>query len=134
MEHLKLWLAEPRVETSGYDLQILNGGSGVSDAGLFIASAGLIPLVAFAQTQKNLSVNRYAEILGFLTLPAGISMLWRISNDFGWWTILSFVVASMIAGTLTAKYARKVGLDALYAEQPFLGTVFVICAVVCWFI
>lgn len=101
--------------------------------GTIIAFAGLGSLLVFSQTSKHMLIGPISTIFGLLTIPAGISLLWRISNDFGWWTIAIFIGTSTLIGIFTARHGRKHGDFAmLYAMQPILGAIFSAAAVLSW--
>lgn len=107
----------------------------MSEMGTIVAFAGLGSLLNFSQTSRHLLVGPISTIFGLLTIPAGISLLWRISVDFGWWTIAIFIVIATLNGIYTAFHGRKFGsFAALYAMQPILGAIFSITAVLSWFL
>lgn len=91
-------------------------------------------LVSFAQTSKHLTVGPYSNFLSWLVVPAGIAVLWKLSQLFGWWTILVFVAVSLLVGTLNALTVRGMGREFLFQMQPILGTVFVGATAAAWFV
>lgn len=106
----------------------------MNDLGTIIAFVGLGNLLGFAQTHKYGSVGPGSAFIGMLVIPAAISLLWRISQSLGWWTIAAFIAASLLVGTLNAVYMRKHGRASLFLMQPVLGVTFLASAVVSWFL
>ena len=102
--------------------------------GIIVAFGGLGNLLAFAQTAKHMTISKISSFFNLLVVPAAISFLWRISNDFGWWTVLIFIIVSLFIGFMNANQARNNGISSLYFLQPYLGTVFTLCAILCWFV
>lgn len=103
-----------------------------SDAGLILAVVGLGALVAFGQTSRRLMVSKLSTAIGLLTIPLAIAALWRIALDFGWWTIVVFVVVSLTVGTVNAIAARTFGIGALYAMQSWVGLLAAACIAGAW--
>lgn len=106
----------------------------MTGAGTIIAFVGLGALLSFAQTNKHMSAGPASAVMGLLTIPAAIALLWKISEDLGWWTIAAFVGVSLFVGTLNAIYIRKHGAASLFSMQPILGVMFIGAAVGAWFV
>lgn len=89
-------------------------------------------LISFSQTSKHMTLGPYSIFLSWLIIPAGIAILWKLGSVFGWWTILIFIVVSLLIGTLNALTAKRAGRDFLYSMQPIMGTVFSLGTVAAW--
>lgn len=103
------------------------------DIGAIVAVVGLGNLLAFGQTQKHLSMNKWSVLFGVLTIPMAISLLWRIALNLGWWSIALFVGLSLIVGICTAMASRAFGTVPIYSLQTTEGTMAAICSIGCWF-
>lgn len=102
--------------------------------GAIVAMIGLGALLSFAQSSRVGFANRLSAYLGVLQIPAAISVLWYLGNEFGWWTVAIFVGASLIVGTLNGIAAKGRGRATLVQMQPVTGPLFVAGAIVCWLI
>lgn len=98
-----------------------------ADIGILLAVVGLGNLVAFAQTSKHQLMGKWSTVLGVLTIPLGVAVLWRLALDFGWWTIAIFIVVSLVVGFMTAALARGNGVASVYLLQPVVGTIALGC-------
>jgi hypothetical protein len=99
-----------------------------------ICFVALGALLSFAQTAKHGSVGPVSFIISLLAVPAGVAILWKLSTLFGWWTILIFVLMSLVIGVLNYRFRAKFGTSALFSLQPVLGSVYVIGATASWLI
>ncbi|MEQ6971044.1 hypothetical protein [Pectobacterium polaris] len=103
-----------------------------NDWGLIAALIGIAVSTLLAQTTKHQSVSPTAAVLGTLNIPLCIALIWRVALSLGWWTVLAFVVVSLISGTFSAVLARKGMGWLLYATQALQGIVVIACTVLAW--
>lgn len=103
-----------------------------NDWGLIAALIGIAVSTLLAQTTKHQSVSSTAAVLSLLSIPLLISLIWRTALSLGWWTILAFIVASLISGTFSAILARKGMVPLLYTTQSLQGVVVIVCTVLAW--
>lgn len=100
--------------------------------GAILASFGLIPLVAFAQSTKLGTSGKIGAVFAITQIPAGVALLWRVADDLSWWTAIVFIVASLIAGAINAAMMRRneAGRLSIVFAQPMMGFAFTLCAIV----
>ncbi len=103
------------------------------ELGVLLAIVGLGLWLAFAQTARHLAVNKGTQILGVLLIPVAIAALWRIALGLSWWTILVFVLASLIVGVLNGVALVRLGKEAVYAMQPYVGFSGITAIAASWF-
>ena len=104
------------------------------DLSVILCLISLGALVSFAQTSKYITIGPYSTFLSWLLIPAAVASLWKLGSIYGWWTILIFIVVSLVFGAINAVIAVRVGRTILYSMQPILGTVFVISAAAAWIV
>lgn len=104
----------------------------MQDAGIFLAVVGLAALLAFAQTSRRHMFNKLSSFLGLLTIPLFVAAVWRLALVFGWWTILVFVVVSLVVGTVNGVFGRRQGVATVYSMQPWVGLLSLICIAASW--
>jgi hypothetical protein len=103
-----------------------------SELGALLAVLGIGALVAFGQTSKHQMMGKWSTMLGLLTIPLGVAALWRLALAFGWWTILIFIVVSLVVGAVNGAFARSKGTATLYTLQPVIGTIALACIGASW--
>ena len=103
------------------------------DLGVLLAIVGLGFWLAFAQTARHLTVNKGTQMLAILLIPFAIAAVWRIALGLGWWTILVFVAASLLVGTINGVALLKLGKEQVYAMQPYVGFPGATVIVASWF-
>ena len=101
--------------------------------GLILAVSGLGLWLAFAQTARHLTTNAVSKVLGLLMIPIAIAAIWRIAVDLSWWTILVFVVASLIVGVINGIAMRQMGKAGVYSMQTVVGVVGAALIAASWF-
>jgi len=100
-----------------------------------IVVIGLFFSILLGASQKLGHSGSIGLLFGALSLPAGISLLWRSSYIFGWWTIAIFLGISFAVGPIVQAARRsEEGLKTLILTQPLMGIIGVGCAAGCWFI
>ena len=102
--------------------------------GLILAVGGLGLWLAFTQTARHLTINAMSKLLAILIIPIAIAAVWRIALDLRWWTILLFVVASLIVGIINGIAMRKIGKDGVYSMQTVAGLAGVALVAASWFV
>ncbi len=104
----------------------------MSDIGVLLTFPGIATLLSFAQTAKHGSTSRITAIMGVALIPAFISLLWRMSLEFGWWTIACFFSTAFVVALINKSYVRANGFNALFSLQGVLGTFFILSSIFCW--
>lgn len=102
--------------------------------GAIVAGIGLLGLLYFAHTSRFASSGSLGTVLGLLSIPMGIALLWRLALTAGWWTILIFLVTSFFVGFTSGNFIRKNGIEPLIDLQPLQGGVALVCALTSWFL
>ena len=103
-----------------------------SSFGFVLAVVGLAHLLAFHQTVRRLSTTRFSAGLAALVLPLFVAAMWRIALGLGWWTILVFVAAGLLAGIIHGVLMRRHGRTAAFNMQTLEGLVAVVCIGASW--
>jgi hypothetical protein len=101
--------------------------------GFLIACAGLLALLMFANVAKHRTSGPIAMIGLGLSIPMMVSLLWRSSQYIGWWTVLLFIAASVIAGIHNGLMIKGEKQQVLIDVQPLQVIVALGCAIGCWF-
>lgn len=105
------------------------------DAGLFVAGAGFLLLLAYATATKLMPVMRGIHLpLGLLTLPMAGSLLVRLAFDLGWWTVAYFAAAALTWGAVVAILPRDFRSGFLLSIAPVLGLGALASSVLCWLV
>jgi len=105
----------------------------VENAAALFSIFGLLCALSMAHTIRFGAINRMASSFGMLLLPVVAALVWRLSISVGWfWTVVLFLGLSMVASAMGTVYARKKGIPALFALQPWLGGAALLCAMVAW--
>ena len=102
--------------------------------GLILAVAGLGMWLAFTQTASHLATNAVSKLLAWLIVPIAIAAVWRIALDLQWWTILVFILASLVVGVVNGVAMRKIGKEGVYSMQTFVGIIGAAVVSASWFV
>ncbi len=102
--------------------------------GTVIAFVGLASVLLFMQASKRGTINNFSAACDILVMPALGVLLWKISTEYGWWTIVIFIASLLVSGFVTGAFRHNLVLSLLVAAQPILAVIFILSAAVCWFV
>lgn len=100
-----------------------------------IILVGMFCLIVLGTSHKFGHSGTIGVFFGAIAVPAFVSLFWRSSYVFHWWTIVIFIGLSFVVG-LMAKAAAdsEDGVQVMVFTQPITGFVGTACAIGCWFI
>jgi hypothetical protein len=109
--------------------------------GLCLALAGLSAGLAFGQYIRRFPISGpIAATCGILAIPTFIAAVWRIAQSLGWWTILIFIVVSLLVGTINGfvmmgamRSPSEAGFRRMQGLQTVAGVTSVGATIAAWF-
>lgn len=105
----------------------------MSDAGAVLAVVGLGAILSFAQSTRLAVLPGLPKLIAPLQIGLAIGLVVRISISWGWWTMLVFIVSSLVVGALNGALMRSHGRHVLLTTQQICAYVCVVALGLCWF-
>jgi hypothetical protein len=82
-----------------------------------LAVASLILLLIFARSTRAGFSGPIGTFMGIAQIPVVIAAIWLLAVTIGWWTIVAFIVCSILVGVLV----RRETLGWWVGAQPLTG-------------
>src|SRR5690348_1512908 len=101
-----------------------------------LAVIGLFAVTCFGMVAKRkILAGPMSSWIAWFQIPAGVSLLWRLAQSIHWWTILAFVLTSLVGGIVMAAPLLRVNrgdpdaLEMVMAMKTVAGLIFIGCAI-----